>query len=281
MQLVLNPATLSLRFQARDSVNLVYTGLSFSISLSVWYEIEIKYDISGTNAVAELFKDGVSLGIWQGTGVPASTPEYIRTEARSAVADATNYATIAWDQIQAEDSRIGHIAGVGDTFGLSDVKLTPLPSGSQVDLPAGRVVSFRERTKTAELSGDDSLQAVVSFADVVEWELEAGGISLEAYALMSGRTVVTSGSTPNEEASLPGEAAQAFPYFKMYGRSLGDGSDDVHVKLLKCKVSGGLEGSFQDGQFFVKRCRGIAVDNGTTGIWEIVQHETAMGLPET
>ena len=174
------------------------------------------------------------------------------------------------------------MSGYGDKpFGLHDVKVTNLAGDTQVDLPVGRVLKFKERVRSGELSGDDQIAAVVSFAEAVEWELEEGGISLEAYALMTGRTVSTSGGTPTETTTLTGDAAEAFPYFKIYGKSLGDGIDDIHVKIYKAKVVGGVEGSLQDGQFFVTKCSGVGIDDGSNGIWDIVQNETADDLPGT
>ena len=65
-------------------------------------------------------------------------------------------------------------------FGLRDVKLVSIGgTPTQVDLPAARTLSFNERVKSGELSGDDKTIAVVAFSDAIEWEMEAGGISLE------------------------------------------------------------------------------------------------------
>jgi hypothetical protein len=120
-QLLLNPATLNVRLHARDSTGLLNTGLSFSVSLGVWYEIEIKYDISGSNAAAELFKDGMSLGTWTGTGVPVGIPDYIRGEVRSITAQATLYATVVYDHIEAADRRIGSTPSV-NRAGFDEVR---------------------------------------------------------------------------------------------------------------------------------------------------------------
>jgi hypothetical protein len=174
------------------------------------------------------------------------------------------------------------MSGYGDKpFGLRDVKFTDITGSTQVDLPVARTLSLKERLRTGELSGDDQLQAVVAFSEAVEWSLEEGGISLEAYALITGRTVSTAGSSPSETTTLTVDGAETFPYFKIYGKSIGDGDDDVHVKLFKAKVTGGLEGTLQDGSFFVTKCSGIAVDDGVNGIMDIVQNETADDLPAT
>ncbi len=164
-------------------------------------------------------------------------------------------------------------------FGLREVKLNPLPTGTAVALPVDRVLKFKETVQSGTLRGGDKIASVVSIADAAEFELEAGGISLEAYALMTGRTVTTSGTTPNQTTTLVGDAQKAFPYFKIIGRALGDGVDDIRVTLYKCKLTDGLSGDFQDGQFFMSATKGIAVDDDVNGVFEFVQRETAAALP--
>lgn len=166
-------------------------------------------------------------------------------------------------------------------FGLRDVKIRGKSAGV-VDLPSARTLSFNERVKSGELSGDDQTVAVVAFADAVEWTLEAGGISLEAYAELTGRTVATTGTTPNQVKTLTGAGGDVYPYVKIYGKSIGDGADDVHVKITKAKVTN-IQGQFSDGEFFVTSCQGIAIRDAASSdkIYDIVQNETAANLPNT
>lgn len=166
-------------------------------------------------------------------------------------------------------------------FGLRDVKLTSSDGATQVDLPNARVLSFNERIKSGELTGDDKTVAVVAFSDAVEWSLEAGGISLEAYALLTGRTAVEAGSTPNRTLTMEASGGlEVFPYLKIYGKSVGDGDDDVHVKIFKAKLTQ-IKGQLQEGQFWVSQASGIAIDDAVNGLYEIVQHETAANLPSS
>lgn len=175
------------------------------------------------------------------------------------------------------------MSGYGEKpFGLYDIKLTNIGGTTQVDLPYAQTLTFKERLVSGELRGDGHTVAVVSEVDAVEASLEAGGISLEAYALMTGRTVTSSGTTPTAKTTLNSDGATRFPYFKIYGKSLGDGTDDVHVKLYKCKLTDGLEGNLADGEFMMSNLGSIiCIDDGTNGIFDIVQNETATTLPVT
>ena len=108
--------------------------------------------------------------------------------------------------------------------------------------------------------------------------MESGGISLEAFAVMTGRTIALTGTGSSEVNTLTARAGDNYPYFEIRGRSVGDVGDDIHVILPKCKLTDGMQGEFKDGEFFVTSCSGIAVDNGTA-LYQLVQNETAAALP--
>lgn len=166
-------------------------------------------------------------------------------------------------------------------FGLNDVKVTDIAGATQVDLPAARVFSFKPVFTTNELRGDDQVVSVASRMSKAEWELEAGGIDLDALAIITGWTVTESGSTPNQQEELQFDGGDCNPYFKVYGKALGDDcDDDIHVLLYKVKLLD-MDGKLQDGEFFLTSCSGVAVDDGTNGVIKIIQHETATALPTT
>lgn len=166
-------------------------------------------------------------------------------------------------------------------FGLRDLKLTNIGGTVQVDLANAMTLTFKERLTAGEMRGDDATQAIVAFTDALEWEMEAGGLTMEAIAMITGRTVALTGTTPNQTNTISANAGDVYPYFKIYGQSMGDGNDDIHVKINKAKLTGALEGEWKDAEFFVTKCSGIAIDPGGTPMYEIVQHETAATLPAT
>jgi hypothetical protein len=172
--------------------------------------------------------------------------------------------------------------GFGDRpFGLRDIKVTDIAGVSQADLPAAQQMTFKPRFISGELRGDDSLQSVVAFVEAYEFEIMAGGIDLDALAIITGETVTDAGVTPNQTRTFTVSAGDSMPYFKIYGKSLGENvTDDIHAKLFKCKMTS-MEGVFQDAQFYITSCSGIAVDDGSNGILEVVQNETATALPIT
>lgn len=167
-------------------------------------------------------------------------------------------------------------------YGLRDVKLTPIASdgslGTAVDLPVAQTLSFSEAEEFEELRGDDVVVALRGKGPKVEWELEAGGISLEAWAVLTGGTVQDAGSTPNQTKTFTKLVTDSRPYFQIEGRSINDVDGDTHVKIIKCKVTGSLEGEFADGQFFVTSCDGEGIGNDSDELYVITWNETAAAI---
>jgi hypothetical protein len=173
------------------------------------------------------------------------------------------------------------LTGTIKPFGLRDIKLVSIPGGTQVDLPYGMTMTFKEVLTSGELRGDDATQAIVAITDKLEWELEAGGISLEAWAVLTGRSITLTGSGAAEINTMTGAAGDIYPYFRLYGQSVGDGADDVHILVYKAKCTGAIEGEFKDGEFWVTKASGVAVDDGSNGVYDIVQNETSTALPSS
>lgn len=166
-------------------------------------------------------------------------------------------------------------------FGLDNVKLTNIGGTTQVALAAEQKLTFKPVYTSDELRGKNGVVEVVSVLSHYEWELESGGVPLDAYNIMTGQTVTEAGTTPNQTNTMAGSKGDRMPYFKIYGQSLGAGDDDIHAKLFKCKVTEGPEGEYSDGKFFVSKLKGLALDDGTNGIMEVVQNETSTDLPSS
>src|SRR5688572_12059693 len=120
-------------------------------------------------------------------------------------------------------------------FGMRQIRLVNNEDTLAEELPAALELEFEESVVSGEFFGDDALSGIVTHPLGIKGKFKAGGISLQAYALMTGHTLNESGSTPNRVAELEGDSP-SFPYFKAYGKSLGDEGDDVHVKLFKIKL---------------------------------------------
>ncbi len=167
-------------------------------------------------------------------------------------------------------------------FGLRDVTLTPIDSagtlGTPVDLPVARTLSFTEAEDFTELRGDDQLITSRGSGPVAQWELEEGGISLEAYLVMAGGFISTTGTTPNQRKHYRKKVTDSRPFFRIQGQAISDSGGDFHVIIYKCRATGDLEGELSDGGFWITKCKGdsygMTVGTVNDCLYDFIQNET-------
>jgi len=162
-------------------------------------------------------------------------------------------------------------------FGLKEIIIENLAGTVRVSLPAALELGFEEMVVTGEFYGNDDLQGIVTQPIGVKGTFKQGGYPLSALSLMTGHDYAVTGSTPNQVATLQGDST-TYPYFKIYGKSLGDEGDDVHIKIFKAKLTSSPKGTFKRAEFFM-------LDTEFTGVkvsgkaYDVVANETADDLP--
>jgi hypothetical protein len=168
------------------------------------------------------------------------------------------------------------VAGYGDVpFGLRQIALYDSAGANKVLLPAALMLHVTPLLQSARFEADGRMVGAASFVTGAEWELEAGGISLEALARLTGDTATEAGTTPGRTLTMATAAGDAMPYVRIYGRAVSD-TGGVLCRLYRCKVEA-MEGTFRDGEFWVTYAQGVAVSDGTR-VFEFVQQETAAAL---
>jgi hypothetical protein len=177
------------------------------------------------------------------------------------------------------------LASYAIPFGLRQVRIVPLNDagvevpGSAVFLPASRTFSFAEQEDFETLDGDDRKVASHGAGPTVNWELEGGGISLEAWKLLGGGTVGSTGVTPNVIKTFTKLTTDARPYFNVYGRAISDNGGDFEAIVYRCKADGDLEGSMENGSFLLTAASGTGFGNETDSKLYMFRHkETAAPL---
>ena len=172
-------------------------------------------------------------------------------------------------------------------FGMRDIKLTPLGAdgstpGTGVDLPVSRHINWSETEDTTDLRGDDRTIANHGSGALVEWELESGGIPLEALVVINGGTLTTTGVTPSVVKTYTKKVTDVRPYFKIEGQAISDNGGDVHPKIYKAKVTDKVEGSFSDNEFFITTASGKGFpsteSSHTDKLYDFVQNETVTAI---
>ncbi len=166
-------------------------------------------------------------------------------------------------------------------YGVRDVRVYPLTGetvGTGVDLPNMQTFSFTESEEFQELRGDDRVVTTRGSGPSCEWELEAGGLSLEAVKVINGGTLTVSGLTPNIKKTYAKKANDARPFFRMEGQIISDLGGDVHVLMYRCRMTDELNGEFSDGEFFTTGVSGRGLAKSDGAIYDIVQNETEVAI---
>jgi hypothetical protein len=176
-------------------------------------------------------------------------------------------------------------------YGLRDCKITPYTDASgttlgstSYDLARMQTLTFGETEEFEELRGDDKLVTTHGKGAKVEWDLEAGGISLPVWSILSGGNVVESGTTPNRQVVLRKKGSDSRPYFRIDGQIISDSGGDVVARIYRCKCNAKIEGKFGDGTFFVTSVGGIGLpmtDDVNDLLYDIIQNETVSTLTTT
>lgn len=164
-------------------------------------------------------------------------------------------------------------------YGLRDVQLRAISSAGVVatvaiDLPVARTLSFSETEDFEELRGDDRVQAAHGNGPTCEWEFEAGGISLEAYAAFAGGTVTSSGTTPAIKKTYNKKVTDARPYVQIEGQAISDNGGDLHGLIYRAKADGSLEGEMGDGAFWLTSASGKGYADAGDNVYDFIQNET-------
>lgn len=177
------------------------------------------------------------------------------------------------------------IASYALPFGLRQVKLTPindagtLVTASAVFLPASRTLSFSETEDFETLEGNDITVASHGAGPKVEWDLEGGGISLEVWKVLSGGTIVTTGTSPASKKVFTKKTSDSRPYFQVEGRAISDNGGDFGAVLYRCKADGDLEIELSNGSFLLTAASGTGFgDLATEKLYDFSHNETAAAL---
>lgn len=176
-------------------------------------------------------------------------------------------------------------------YGIRDCKITAYADAvgsilgdTSLDLANMQTFSFSETEEFQELRGDDRIVTTRGQGAQVEWELEAGGISLRMWAIFTGGEIIESGLTPNRKITLRKFATAARKYFKVEGQAISDSGGDIHTIVYRCRCNDTIEGEFADGEFFITSISGLGLpllDEGFDLLYDLVQNETAVTIPTT
>lgn len=157
----------------------------------------------------------------------------------------------------------------------------PATYATGIDLPAIRKMSVEAEVETATLEGDDVTVATHAIEKGGKWDLEGGGVDLPTLALLTGHTMYSSGTTPNEISYINMLSTNQRPYFGIIGRMVTDSAKGVLMQLMQCKCTKSPSVSFDNGKFAVTPCSGMYMADASGFYGRIIIKETAGTISTT
>jgi hypothetical protein len=167
-------------------------------------------------------------------------------------------------------------------YGLRDIKVATLDNtgvkGTLVDLPAAQTLEFTENTASQVLRGDDQVVAQRVTIDSVDWSMDSGGISFEAYTVIAGGVVSSTGTTPSVVKKWRRMGTDAYPDFFLEGQAMSESAGDNHIVFHRSKATQ-IAGTMQDQEFWISHAEGNAIATLTAAnvgaVWDMIANETA------
>ncbi len=176
-------------------------------------------------------------------------------------------------------------------YGLRQVRLTPYTDAqgtvlgnTSYPLPVAMTLGFSETEQYDELRGDDVLVAVHGRGPQVDWSLEAGGVSITAWSIVSGALVIEEGVTPNRVTRLRKSGDDQRPYFRIDGRAISDSGGSMLTRIYRAKANGRLQADLRGGAFQTSRIDGVGlpmVGDGGRWLYEFIRLENDAAIPGT
>lgn len=168
--------------------------------------------------------------------------------------------------------------------GYTDVDGTILADTSY-RLPLAQTLAFTESEDFDTLNGDDkSAVAIAGKGATVDGSLEAGGLDIMTFSLITGAQLIESGVEPNVKRVLRKRGSDMRPYFRVEGQVLSNGGGDNVGRIFRCKANGKIQADMKFGTFMVPSIdfQGTPMPGDDDDyLWEIEYNEQKTTLGST
>lgn len=176
-------------------------------------------------------------------------------------------------------------------YGIRQIRLTPYLDAQgtcladvSYPLPVAMTLGFSETEQYDELRGDDVLVAVHGRGPQVDWSLEAGGMNMTCWSLLSGGSVIEEGVAPTRVTRMIKSGDDLRPYVRIDGRAISDSGGNLKTRIYRCKANGRLQADLRGGAFQTSRIDGVGlpmVGDGGRWLYEFIHDETDSAIPGT
>jgi|SRR6516162_2811993 hypothetical protein len=176
-------------------------------------------------------------------------------------------------------------------YGLRQLSLTPYTDAqgtclgaTSYPLPVAMTLGFSETEQYDELRGDDVLVAVHGRGPQVDWSLEAGGMNMTCWSLLSGGSVIEEGVAPTRVTRMRKSGDDLRPYVRIDGRAISDSGGNLKTRIYRAKANGRLQADLRGGAFQTSRIDGVGlpmVGDGGRWLYEFIHEEHDSAIPGT
>jgi hypothetical protein len=176
-------------------------------------------------------------------------------------------------------------------YGVRDTKLTQYADSAgtvlgtvSVDLPYMQHLNFTEAEEFTELRGDDRLITTRGKGSQVNGDIEAGGLSVAVWSVITGGSVIATGLTPNRVLEIRKRATTSRPFWRADGKVISDSGGDILVRIYRCRANGDIQANFQDGNFATSQIAFLGMpllDDSNDLIYSIFRRETSSTISLT
>jgi hypothetical protein len=176
-------------------------------------------------------------------------------------------------------------------YGVRDCKITQYADSggtalgtTSVDVPIMQHLNFTEAEEFTELRGDDRVITTRGKGSQVNGDIESGGLPIAVWAVITGGSVIATGTTPNRLIELQKRATTARPFWRVDGKIISDSGGDVLVRIYRCRANGDIQANFQDGDFQTSQIAFVGLplmDDTNDLIYSIFRRETSTSISLT
>lgn len=120
-------------------------------------------------------------------------------------------------------------------------------------------LSVNEQIYTDQTMCNDQVVGTFSQMESVQFSIQEGAISIEAWQIMTGRAIVKTIENNKRVISYSANVGDVYPTFNLVGvAKSGDDGSEVHIRLLEARLTSGLSGEFDQDSFLTLGASGIA-----------------------
>lgn len=163
-------------------------------------------------------------------------------------------------------------------YSVEDAKVYPYSGGvpgTAKDIPGIRRIEMDAQIEETEHRGDNKILAVAASINSFDLTIEVGQLNADALAALSGGTVASSGTTPDQIRTLVRKSTDVIADYQIKAKTTSKTSDGGATWLTfhRCQWVGGPSYAMADNEFSVAEITARAVPDTTNQLYTLSQYE--------